>query len=62
MNELKDKLSALGLSEAMADQVILTVADYGKSKVPSSFHRTIDEVLAGAPLEMSKLMGSFFGR
>jgi hypothetical protein len=65
MTELKEKLMALGLSEEKADQVIVTMADHVKSKIPGSFHSMIDDVLAGESAELNGILGSlsgFFGR
>ena len=64
MNELKDKLTALGLSEELADKTIVTVAEFVKTKIPASFHGMIDDVLAGKPPELGGLLGGlggFFG-
>jgi len=64
MNELKEKLTALGLSEEMADKTIATVAEFVKSKVPASFHGMINEVLAGKSPELGGILGglgSLFG-
>ena len=61
MNELKQKLVALGLSEEMADKVIVTVAEFVKSKIPESYHGMIDEVLAGKTPQMGGLFGSLGG-
>ena len=43
MNELKERLNALGLSEEMTDKVIATVAEFTKSRLPASLQRPIDE-------------------
>jgi hypothetical protein len=61
MNQLREKLVALGLGEEMADKVILTVAEFVKSKIPSSFHSMIDDVLAGNSTEFSGILGSLGG-
>jgi hypothetical protein len=64
MNELKQKLTALGLSEEMAGQVIATVAEFVKSKIPTSFHSMIDDVLTGKSPDMGSIfgnLGGFFG-
>lgn len=64
MNELKEKLTALGLSEEMVDQTITTVADFVKTKVPESYHSMIDDVLAGKTPELGGILGKlggFFG-
>lgn len=58
MNELKQKLVGLGLSEEMTDKVITTVADFVKSKVPESYHGMIDDALAGKAPDMGGLLGS----
>ena len=64
MNELKEKLVAIGLSGEMADKAIATVADFVKSKVPTSYHSMIDEVMAGKTPELGGILGtlgSLFG-
>jgi hypothetical protein len=61
MNELKQKLVALGLSEEMADKVIATVAEFVKSKIPASYHSMIDDVLAGKSPETGGILGSLGG-
>lgn len=61
MNELKDKLTALGLSEEMVDQTIVTVADFVKSKVPESYHSMIDDVMAGKTPELGGILGKLGG-
>jgi len=58
MNELKERLAALGLSAEMTDQVIVTVADFVKTRVPESFHVMIDDVLAGRKPEFGGILGS----
>ena len=62
MNELQEKLKALGLSEELAGQVITTVADFVKSKVPASSHGMIDDALAGKTPDISRMLGGLFGR
>ncbi len=61
MNELKQKLMALGLSEEMTDKAIVTVAEFVKSKIPSSYHSMIDDVLAGKSPELGGILGSLGG-
>lgn len=61
MNELKQKLTSLGLSEEMADKVITTVAEFVKSKVPASYHGMIDDALAGKTPELGGILGSLGG-
>lgn len=64
MNELKNKLTALGLSDEMATRVIATVGDFAKSKLPEKFHGMLDDVLAGKSPDLGSLggiLGSLFG-
>lgn len=61
MNELKEKLTALGLSEEMTDKAITTVAEFVKSKTPDSYHSMIDDVLAGKTPELGGVLGSLGG-
>ena len=61
MNELKEKLTALGLSEDMTDKAIATVAEFVKSKIPESYHSMIDDVLAGKTPELGGVLGSLGG-
>jgi uncharacterized protein YoaH (UPF0181 family) len=64
MNELKQKLMALGLSEDLADKAIATVAEHVKSKTPAAYHSMIDDVLAGKSPQAGGLfggLGSLFG-
>ncbi len=58
MNELKQKLVAIGLSAEMADKAIVTVAEFVKSKIPASYHGMIDDVLAGKSPDMGGILGS----
>ena len=61
MNELKEKLTALGLSAEMADSVIQTVAGFVKSKVPESYHGMIDDVMAGNTPDLGGILGKLGG-
>lgn len=61
MNELKEKLAAIGLSDEMADKAIETVASFVKSKIPQSYHSMIDDVLAGKSPDMGGILGNLGG-
>jgi hypothetical protein len=61
MNELKSKLTDLGLSEEMADKTIASVAEFVKSKIPESYHGMINDVLAGKSPDLGGIMGSIGG-
>lgn len=61
MNELKEKLVALGLSDEMTDKATATVAEFVKSKIPESYHSMIDDVLAGKTPELGGVLGGLGG-
>jgi hypothetical protein len=67
MNELKQKLMALGLNEEMTAKAIATVAEFAKAKLPTSLHPAIDDVMAGKTPDLGGLGGmlgnlkGFFG-
>lgn len=61
MNELKERLKALGLSEEMTEKTIATVAEFLKSKIPSSYHSMIDDMMAGKAPELGGILGSLGG-
>ncbi|MEP2774348.1 MAG: hypothetical protein ABJQ29_16045 [Luteolibacter sp.] len=60
INELKIRLTGIGLSDEMATKAIETVAEFTKSKLPESLHGPIDDVMAGKTPELGKL-GSLLG-
>lgn len=61
MNELKTRLTALGMSDEMAEKAIVTVADFVKSKIPANYHPMIDDVLAGKSPDFGGILGSLGG-
>jgi hypothetical protein len=61
INELKTRLTAIGLSEEMADKAIETVADFAKTKLPEQFHSAMDDVLAGKNPDLGALGGLLGG-
>ena len=61
INELKVRLTGLGLSEEMASKTIETVADFTKSKLPEALHGPIDDVMAGKSPDLGKLGGMMGG-
>jgi hypothetical protein len=61
MNELKERLKALGLGDEMTEKALGTIADFAKSKLPRAFHQPIDDVLAGKSPDLSGLLGTFGG-
>jgi hypothetical protein len=61
INELKTRLTAIGLSEEMADKAIETVADFAKTKLPEQFHSAINDVLAGKNPDLGALGGLLGG-
>ncbi len=61
MNELKARLTALGLSEEMAEKAIVTVAEFAKTKLPANFHGMIDSALAGKSGDSADSSGGLGG-
>jgi hypothetical protein len=61
VDELKAKLTALGMDEAMATKAITTVADFAKSKAPEQFHGAIDDLMAGKSPDLGGLGGMLGG-
>ncbi|MFD2256142.1 hypothetical protein ACFSSA_05600 [Luteolibacter algae] len=57
INELKIKLTALGMSEELAEKAIQTVAEFAKSKLPTQFHGAMDDVMAGKTPDLGKMGG-----
>lgn len=57
MNELKEKLTGLGLSEEMASQAIQTVGEFVKSKLPEQYQGMVDAFLAGQSPDLGSLGG-----
>ena len=55
MNELKEKLAALGLSPEQDDGVLKTVADFVKAKLPVEYKGVVDSLLAGETPDFSAL-------
>jgi hypothetical protein len=58
MNELKEKLMTLGLGDEMADQVLATVVEFAKSKVPAAYRGMVDDLLRGQSPELQGILGS----
>ena len=61
MNELKLKLAALGLSETQVDQVIVTMAEFAKARLPQNLHPMLDDVLAGKAPDLGQMGGMLGG-
>lgn len=57
MNELKERLSSLGLSPEQVDGAINTVAGFVKSKLPPEYDAMVDSLLAGQTPDLSALGG-----
>lgn len=62
MDELKAKLTALGLSEEMATQAIQTVGEFVKSKVPDQYQGMVDQLLSGQSPDLSSLGGGLLDK
>ena len=61
IDELKARLTALGMDEQMATKAIAAMAEFAKTKAPSSFHSAIDDVLAGKKPDLGPLGGMLGG-
>ncbi|MBK1882669.1 hypothetical protein JIN85_09590 [Luteolibacter pohnpeiensis] len=61
MNELKIKLAALGLDEEQVEQVIATVGEFAKSKLPPNLHPMLNDVLSGKSPDLGPLAGMLGG-
>jgi hypothetical protein len=62
MDELKAKLTGLGLSDEMATQVIQAVGEFVKSKVPAQFQDIVDQLLSGQSPDLGILSGGLLGK
>jgi hypothetical protein len=57
MNELKEKLIALGLSAEQAEGALRTVGEFVKSKLPADYQGMVDSLMAGQAPDLSALGG-----
>jgi hypothetical protein len=62
MDELKAKLTSLGLSDEMATQAIHTVGEFIKSKIPADYQGLVDQVMSGDTPDLSSLGGGLLGK
>jgi hypothetical protein len=62
MNELKEKLAALGLSAEQVDGAVSTVADFVKSKLPADYQGLVDSLLAGETPDLAALSGGLLDK
>lgn len=62
MNELKERLAALGLSPEQVDAALKTVADFVKSKLPAEYQGMVDSLLAGQTPDLSALGGGLLDK
>ena len=62
MNELKEKLMALGLSAEQVDAVLRTVGDFVKSKLPADYQGMVDTLMAGESPDLSSLGGGLLDK
>ncbi len=62
MNELKEKLAALGLSGEQVDGALKTVAEFVKAKLPEEYQGVVDSLLAGETPDLSSLGGGLLDK
>lgn len=61
MNELKEKLKQLGITDEQIEPAIQAVANYVKSKLPEKFQPAVDDILAGKSPDLGGLLGGLGG-
>lgn len=62
MNELKERLAALGLSGEQVDSAIQTVAGFVKAKLPPEYQGIVDSLLSGESPDLSSLGGGLIDK
>lgn len=62
MNELKERLAAIGLSSEQVDQTIETVAGFVKEKLPEQYQPMVDDMLDGKAPDLSQIAGGLLGK
>ena len=62
MNELKEKLVALGLSAEQAEGALKTVSEFVKSKLPPDYQGMVDSLMAGQTPDLSALGGGLLDK
>ncbi|MFC7339016.1 hypothetical protein ACFQY0_17600 [Haloferula chungangensis] len=62
MNELKQRLAALGLSSEQVDQIVETVAGFVKEKLPEQYQPMVDDLLDGKTPDLSAIAGGMLGK
>lgn len=62
MNELKEKLAALGLSGEQVDGALSTVAEFVKAKLPEEYQGIVDSLLAGETPDLASLGGGLLDK
>ncbi len=58
MDELKEKLAALGISTDQIDGVLETVLGFVKEKLPDSMGGMVDSIMNGEDVDTDGIMGS----
>ena len=62
MDELKERLTALGLSSEQVDQALETVAGFVKEKLPEQYQPMVDDMLNGKTPDLSSMAGGVLGK
>jgi hypothetical protein len=62
MNELKERLAALGLSAEQVDQAVETVANFVKEKLPEQYQPMVDDMMEGKAPDLSSIAGGMLGK
>jgi hypothetical protein len=62
MNELRERLTALGLTESQVEGAIEAVADVVKAKLPTDYRGAVDALLAGDSPDLAALTGGLLAQ
>ena len=62
MNELKEKLAALGLSGEQVDGALQTVSEFVKAKLPAEYQGIVESLLAGETPDLASLGGGLLDK
>jgi hypothetical protein len=62
MNELKERLAALGMTPEQIDGALQEVAGFVKAKLPADYTWIVDSLMAGQTPDVSHLAGELFGK
>lgn len=62
MDELKQRLAALGLTPEQVDQTVETVSGFVKERLPEAYRPMVDDMMDGKTPDLSALAGGMLGK